>query len=141
YRCDARGMNCSTLRGATRDTYTQVAADAGHTLALTVRATDSTGTTAAYSSLAGVIAPAGSTLAAHGQPSLDGIAALSQELHVTAPGFTTKPSSTTYAWLRCTTAVRACSPIAGADQPAYTVTKDDTGHALVASLTAVAAGE
>ena len=141
YRCDVRGAHCSTLRGATRGTYTEVDADVGHTLALTVHATDSTGTAAAYSSLAGVVAPAGAMLVARSQPSLDGIAALGQELKVSGLAFTTKPGSTTYAWLRCTAAVRACAPIAGAGQPTYTVTKDDAGHALVAEITAAAAGE
>jgi hypothetical protein len=32
-------------------------------------------------------------------------------------------------------------PIAGAGQPAYTVTTADTGHALVAAVTTAAAGE
>ena len=140
YRCDVRGSQCSTLRGATRSTYTLVAADAGRTLALTVRATDSTGTSLGYSSLAGAVASS-SALAAREQPQLDGIAALGQQLHVIAPVFTTKPSSLAYAWLRCTPTVRACTPIAGADQPAYTVTTDDAGHVLVASVTAAAAGE
>src|SRR5439155_11689278 len=46
YRCDASGAHCSTMKGATRNTYREVRADAGHTLALTVRAADTTGTTA-----------------------------------------------------------------------------------------------
>ena len=141
YRCNARGAGCNTLRGATRNTYTEVAADAGHTLALTVHATDSTGTTAAYSSLAGLVAQATGTLVTRAPPSVDGIPAVGRELQVTGAGFTTKPASITYSWLRCTAAVRSCAPIAAADQAAYTVTKDDAGHALVASLTAVAAGE
>lgn len=141
YRCDARGAACSTVRGATRNTYTQVAADGKHTLALTVHATDSTGTTAAYSSLVGVVAPQTASLAAQIQPSLGGIPAVGQPLRVTGATFTAKPSSLTYAWLRCTPAVRSCSPIAGAVQDAYTVTKDDAGHAVVASVTTVAAGE
>ncbi len=140
YRCDARGSHCSTLRGATKSTYSLVAADAGRTLALTVRATDSTGTSLGYSSLVGAVASS-SALAAREQPQLDGIPALGQELRVTAPVFATRPSSLTYAWLRCTPTVRACTPIAGADQPVYTVTPDDAGHALVASVTAAAAGE
>jgi hypothetical protein len=141
YRCDARGSHCSTLRGATKSTYTLVAADAGQTLALTVHATDSTGTSIGYSSLAGAVASAGESLTARAQPELDGNPALGQEVRVTAPVFAGKPSSLTYAWLRCTSSIRSCVPIAGADQPTYTVTADDAGHALVASVTAAAAGE
>ena len=58
YRCDAAGAHCSSIHGSTKSTYTQVAADTGKTIALTVRATDATGTTSAYSSLAGLVAPA-----------------------------------------------------------------------------------
>lgn len=141
YRCGTRGGRCSTLRGATRNTYTQSAADAGHTLGLTVHATDSTGTTAAYSSLAGLVAPASASLAARVQPSFDGVAAVGQELRVGDAGYTTKPESVTYAWLRCTPAVRTCTPVAGADKAAYTVTKDDEEHTLVVAVTAAAAGE
>lgn len=141
YRCGARGAQCSTLRGATRSTYTQSPADTGHTLGLTVHATDSTGTTAAYSSLAGLVAPASAALAARGQPSFAGVAAVGQELRIGDASYTAKPASVAYAWLRCTQAVRACAPIAGADKTAYTVTKDDEGHALVVAVTAVAAGE
>jgi len=33
-RCDANGARCSSIHGATRGSYVEVAADAGHTLAL-----------------------------------------------------------------------------------------------------------
>jgi hypothetical protein len=141
YRCGALGGQCSTLRGATRNTYTQSVADTGHTLGLTVHATDSTGTTAAYSSLAGLVAPASAALVARGQPSFDGLVAVGQELRIGDVSYTAKPASVTYAWLRCTQAVRTCAPISGGDKAAYTVTKDDEGHALVVAVTAVAAGE
>ena len=137
YRCDAHGASCSTLRGATGSTYTIVPADAGRALALTVHASDSTGASSAYSSLAGLVAPAVGRLAANAQPALDGLPAVGRELRVAeAPARTA-----TYAWLRCTPAVRSCVPIAGAGQPAYTVTTADTGHALIAAVTTAAAGE
>jgi hypothetical protein len=141
YRCNPRGAKCSTLRGAIRNTYTTVAADAGHALALSVHATDSTGATAAYSSLAGLVAPAKGPLAARAQPSLDGVPAVGRELRVADVVLTAKAASTAYSWLRCTAAVRSCVPIGGADQAAYTVTPADAGRALVAAVTTAAAGE
>jgi hypothetical protein len=141
YRCNARGATCLTIRGATGSTYSMVPADAGHAVALTVRATDSTGTGSAYSSLAGVVAPAAGRLAARAQPSLDGVAAVGRRLQAGDVPLTARPASTAYAWLRCTASVRSCVPIAGADQDAYTITADDTGHALVAAVTTAAAGE
>jgi hypothetical protein len=139
-RCDARGAHCSTIRGATRSTYTQVAADVSHTLALTVRATDTAGTTAAYSSLVGLVAGAGSTLVPRTQPSLAGIPAVGQTLTVTGGTFRATPTSLAYAWLRCNANGRVCAPIAGATSAGYVVTRDDAGHALVGEVTAAAAG-
>jgi hypothetical protein len=138
-RCDARGAHCSTIRGATRTTYTQVAADVGQTLALTVRAADATGSAAAYSSLAGVVA-ASSTLAARAQAGLAGIPAVGQTLTVTGGTFTTAAKSLSYAWLRCNANGRLCAPIAGAASADYVVTRDDAGHALVGLVTASTAG-
>jgi hypothetical protein len=140
YRCDANGAHCSTIKGATLNTYRQVAADTARTLALTVRATDTTGTTAAYSSLAGLVAPSSATLAARVQPSPAGIPAVGQTLTVTGGTFTAKPESFTYGWLRCNANGRACVAIAGATSDRYVVAKEDAGHTLVAAVTAAAAG-
>jgi hypothetical protein len=137
YRCDAAGGHCSAIRGATRGTYTQVAGDVGHTLGLTVRATDATGTTTAYAPLAGTIAVAGG-LAASAQPTLTGQATVGATLNVAQGGWTTPPASFTYAWLRCNANGRLCTPIAGATADSYTVTADDAGHTLVATVTATA---
>jgi hypothetical protein len=48
YRCDASGAHCKSIHGATKSTYTLVAADVGQTLGFAVRASDAGGTTAAY---------------------------------------------------------------------------------------------
>jgi hypothetical protein len=140
YRCDAHGAHCSTIKGATRNTYRQVAGDAAHTLALTVRATDSTGTTAAYAPLAGLVAPASATFAASAQPALSGTPAVGQSLTVIGGAYTVKPTALSYAWLRCNANGRACTAIAGAATATYTVGADDAGHVLVAAVTAAAAG-
>jgi hypothetical protein len=138
YRCDDTGAHCSSIHGATRATYTQVAADAGKTIGLTVRATDSTGTTPGYSSLAGVVAAAAPALAVTVQPSLSGTPAVGSALKVSGGTFTQTPSAATYAWLRCNANGRLCVAIAGATTDAYTVTAADAGHALVAVVTATA---
>jgi len=137
YRCDDVGAHCSAVRGATRGTYTQVAADVGHTLGLTVRATDATGTTTTYAPLAGTISAAGG-LAASAQPTLRGPATVGATLKVAPGGWTATPSSFTYGWLRCNANGRLCTAIAGATTDSYTVTTDDAGHTLVATVTATA---
>lgn len=140
YRCDAHGAHCSTIKGATRNTYHQVTGDAEHTLALTVRATDSTGTTTAYSSLAGLVAPASAMFAARAQPALSGTPAVGQPLTVIGGAYSVKPTALSYGWLRCNANGRACTAIAGATAATYTVGADDAGHVLVAAVTAAAAG-
>jgi uncharacterized protein YukE len=137
YRCDAKGAKCSSVHGATRATYTQVAADVDHTVALTVRATDSTGTTPAYSSLAGLVAPTAATFAATAQPTLSGGRGVGQVLKVTGGTFTATPSSATYAWLQCNPNGRLCAPIASATTDSYTPMATDSGHTIVAVVTAV----
>jgi hypothetical protein len=135
YRCDAAGAHCSSIHGATRSTYTQVAADVGRTLGLTVRATDATGTTSAYSSIAGLVAAAGSTLVATAQPTLTATGAT---LQVRQGTWSATPSSYAYAWLRCNANARLCTPIAGATASAYTLEAGDSGKTVVARVTATA---
>jgi hypothetical protein len=135
YRCDANGAHCSSIHGATTSTYTQVAKDVGATLGLTVRATDGTGTTAAYAAIAGLVAPAQSNLTAAKQPALAGAPVVGRALTVTGGTWIGVASSTTYAWLRCNANGRACATIAGAATAAYTVAGADVGHVLVAAVT------
>ena len=137
YRCDANGAHCNSVHGATKGTYTLVAADVDKTIGLTVHATDSTGTTAAYASLAGLIAAKTATLAATAQPTLAGTAAAGQALTI-APGTWsgTPPTAFTYAWLRCNANGRLCVPIAGATAASYTLTADDSSHTIVATVAA-----
>ena len=48
-RCDSGGANCINVAGATGQTYTLVAGDAGSTMRVSVTATNSTGSTTASS--------------------------------------------------------------------------------------------
>jgi hypothetical protein len=139
YRCSPTGSRCNSVHGATKGTYTLVAADVGQTIALTVRATDSTGTTPAYASLAGLVAAKTATLAATAQPTLTGAVTVGQVLTVT-PGTWSgaAPPTFTYAWLRCNANGRLCAPITGVTAASYTLTADDSGHTIVATVNATA---
>jgi hypothetical protein len=138
YRCDANGGHCSSIHGATKSTYTEVAKDVGNSIGLTVRATDSTGTAEAYAPVAGLVAPAAATLVAAAQPPLGGDPIVATPLAVQAVTWSATPTATSYAWLRCNPNGRACAPIAGQTQATYTLTADDLGHTLVAAVTATA---
>lgn len=127
YRCDNFVSHCSSIHGATKATYKQVATDVGKTIALTVKATDSTGTTAAYASAVGVVAEP--TAIASAQATLSGTPTVGQTLQITpAP---TAP--TTYTWLRCNANGRLCTAIAGATSASYTLTAEDTGKKVIAT--------
>jgi hypothetical protein len=138
YRCDAGGAHCSSIHGATRPSYTTVPKDAGQTLGLTVRATDSTGLTPAYSSLAGPVAPAAATLAATAQPTLTGDPTAGRTLTVVGGAWSIPSTSTATAWLRCNANGRLCTAVAGAHRSSYAVAAGDAGHTIVAQVTAVA---
>jgi hypothetical protein len=112
----------------------QVAADVGKTIALTVKATDSTGTTAAYASAVGLVATAAATPVATGQATLTGAAIAGQTLQVMQGTWTpAAPTTFTYTWLRCNANGRICTAIAGASAASYTLTADDTGHKVIAT--------
>lgn len=134
HRCDAHGAHCSSIHGSTASTYTEVAQDVGRSLAVTVRATDGTGTTPAYSSLAGLVAPSASLLSAAKQPVLAGDAIVGHTLSATGGSWLGRATSSAYAWLRCNANGRACSTIAGATASTYAVTATDAGHRLLAAV-------
>jgi hypothetical protein len=138
YRCDPAGAHCKSIHGATRATYTQVAKDVSNTLGLTVRATDTKGTTSAYASLLGPVVGTGTPLYSTAQPTVSGTPAAGQTLQVGTGTWSQPPSAFAYQWQRCNGNGRVCAAIAGAIAAAYAVTAADAGHALVAVVRATA---
>jgi hypothetical protein len=132
-RCDANAAHCQTIRGATRPSYVQVAKDAGKTLGLAVRATDTTGTVTAYAPVTGVVAPAGATVVATGQPTLMGKVAAGQTLTVKPGTWSGHAPKLTYTWQRCNVNGRACTGIADAAGVHFALTAADAGHTIVAA--------
>jgi hypothetical protein len=57
-RCDGAGANCAALAGATGQTYNLTSADVTHTMRVTVKATNSKGSSFATSGQTAVVAPA-----------------------------------------------------------------------------------
>jgi hypothetical protein len=136
YRCDANGAHCHSIHGATKGTYTQVAKDVGGTIGLTIRATDPTGTTAAYAPLAGIVAPRGASPVATKQPPESGEPIVGQGLKVEAASWSAPPAALTYSWRRCNVNGRLCTPVDGATTDTYAVTAADVGHVVLAAVTA-----
>lgn len=134
YRCDAAGAHCSSVHGATKPTYRLVKADAGKTIGFTVTATDATpAKQPAYASLVGLVAASSATLVSTAQPK---VAVQGQALTADAGAWTATPTSVTYQWERCNANGRICASIAGATAASYTLTSADSGHELVALVTA-----
>jgi hypothetical protein len=140
YRCDTTGSTCLPIRGATRETYTLGRRDLGKALGLTLRATDSSGTATAYAGLVGPIAPMPSVLISTAQPTIGGDPRRGQTLVVSPGTWSPAPASIAYAWQRCNTNGRLCVPIEGAAASVYAVTAADSGHALLAIVTATSPG-
>jgi hypothetical protein len=136
YRCDSGGAHCSSIHGATKTTYRTVRADIGKTLGFTVRATDSTGTAAAYSSLFGPVAAADDALVSAAAPALTGSATPGSTLAVDPGLWQPRVRKLSYLWHRCNANGRICVPVAGATKDSYVVVPADVGHALVALVTA-----
>jgi hypothetical protein len=140
YRCDTTGSTCLRISGATRETYTLGRRDLGKALGLTLRATDSSGTATAYAGLVGPIAPTPSVLISTAQPTIGGDPRRGQSLVVSPGTWSPAPASVTYAWQRCNAYGRLCVPIEGAVASVYAVTAEDSGHALLAIVTATSPG-
>jgi fibronectin type 3 domain-containing protein len=136
YRCDAMGARCVALRGVTSRTRRIGPNDVGHTLSLSVRATDATGSTTAYASLVGPIAGTPPALVLKAQPLLSGDSVLGGTIRVDPGSWRPKPSAFSYQWVRCNVQARACAPIGGETTETHQVGEDDLGHALVAIVQA-----
>jgi hypothetical protein len=135
-RCNAAGVGCVAIGGATASNYTLVARDIGKTVGLTVHATDASGTASGYASLVGPIAATRPPLVATVQPVVNGVPAVGRRLTVTTGTWSPMVTRFTYTWMRCDANGRVCAPIGGASSAAYTVTPLDLGHALVALVQA-----
>lgn len=132
YRCDDAGAHCLSIHGATKPTYTLSAKDAGHTIGFAVHAADANGTVNAYAPLVGPIAAAGAAVVSTAAPAISGAGTL----QVSNGSWSQTPTAFAYQWLRCNANGRLCTPIDGATAAAYTATSADSGHTLVATVTA-----
>ena len=140
FRCDAVGAHCNSIHGATKSTYTLVAADVGKTIGLTVRATDATGTVPAYASLVGPIAAASAPASSTVQPAVQGDAVQGAALKAGTGSWSSAPTSFSYLWLRCNANGRICSVVTGATAVTYTPVTADVGHALLSVVEASIGG-
>ncbi|HET6508519.1 MAG TPA: hypothetical protein VFG42_17130 [Baekduia sp.] len=134
-RCDPDGSNCTDIPGATRPDYKVVVADKDRAIVLREYAT-SWGQAATADSAAAVVAdqPLPSIVAA---PLVTGTAARTQNLQVSRGVWQNDPTSFAYQWQRCDAdGVSNCADILNATRANYVLTAVDTGHTIVAAVTA-----
>lgn len=133
--CDSSGANCTAISGATGNTYTPVAADAGHTLRVTVTAKNAGGSANATSAQSAVVSSA-SAPSNSAAPTVSGTPQVGSTLTAAEGTWGNSPTSFAYAWLRCDADGSACAAISGATNPGYTVTSADVGATLRVAVSA-----
>jgi hypothetical protein len=136
FRCDQMGAHCAALRGVTKRSHLLGENDVGHTLGLSVRATDSRGSTTAVSRLIGPIGGTPPLLISTAQPTISGKAVQGSTLKLEPGTWRPVPESFSYQWARCSGTGRRCAPIKGSTAETYVVDARDLGHALVAIVQA-----
>ena len=134
-RCDPAGgddssdKTCSTIDGATRQTYTVVSADIGKRIRVRVSASSRGGTTEATSAATSVVATPGGKPASSSAPTISGSPVVGSKL-VGSPGTWVgdAPITYSYQWLRCDPAGNACNPISGRTSPSTPLSTTTPGR-------------
>jgi len=134
-RCDTSGNDCSTIAGASGQSYILTAADVGFKVYALVTATNAAGSASMRSYLSATVLAAAPVNAV--RPALSGTARAGQTL-TTTTGTWSGTALITYAfgWRRCDTSGNNCSTIAAASGQSYTLTAAEVGFKVYALVTA-----
>ncbi len=133
-RCDGSGAACTEISSSPHATRRAVHEDVGHTLRVTVTATDAAGTTSATSQPSEPVEQAAPRKGK--APRITGLAHDGQLLKVGAGSWKgTPPESFTYEWQACPRS-GTCTAIAGADSSSYRVASSQIGSKLRVLVTA-----
>jgi hypothetical protein len=140
-RCDASGGSCTNIASAAKAAYKLTHADVGHTLRVTVTASNEAGHASATSEPSGVVAP--STPAKKALPKISGVKADGQLLSASNGLWKgTPPFSYAYRWEACDALGASCSVIAGATASTYRpITSQLAGKLRVIVTASNAVGE
>ncbi len=132
-RCSEAGTECAAIEAATGSTYSSSSADIGHTIRVSVTATNAAGNGSATSSPTAVVtaAPPANVEA----PTVTGTAEDGSTLSTGNGTWSgTGPISYSYRWERCLGT--DCSAISGATAASYTLVAEDVGHTIRSVVTA-----
>jgi hypothetical protein len=136
-RCAPEFEPCSPIAGATSQSYVVTMDDVGKRLQVLVTATNAKGSNSAASFPTDVV---GSTAVAPANTALPTIAGTVEDRQTltASPGTWTGTETIafTYQWLRCSTKLAGCAPIAGATNATYVVGREDLAARLSVTVTA-----
>ncbi|HEY3758593.1 MAG TPA: hypothetical protein VGL37_02440 [Solirubrobacteraceae bacterium] len=142
--CNTAGASCTNISGATSSSHKLTASDVGHTIRVTVTATNEGGSTPATSSATAEItevpsppppAPINTAL-----PALSGTPTEGDTLTATKGTWEGSPTSYAYQWQACNTAGASCTNISGATSSSHKLTATDAGHTIRVTVTATNEG-
>ena len=142
-RCDAGGLNCAPIPGATLNTYLPSTDDLGHalTVAVTAQATAGIATAVSPATLAVVTAGAAAGRpAATTAPSVTGVTEAGQTLTASVGAWSGAPTAFAYQWQRCHSAGTDCAAILGATASTYQLSAGDIGSYIATVVTATGKG-
>ncbi len=127
-------LNGSPVNGATSQTFTPVAADAGQPLSCRLTATYALQSTVALSTSATV--EVGLPPSSSAPPTITGTAVAGSTLTEAHGTWANSPQSFSYQWSLCSAGGSDCSAIAGATGQAFTIPITDAGQGVEVSETA-----
>jgi hypothetical protein len=134
-RCDAAGVTCASIVGATGPSYAVVDADVGTTLRVGITARNAAGSATAVSDPSSIIAAAGAPMNTS-LPTISGTAQVGQTLTAGTGSWTGSPASFGFHWQRCNSSGTGCIDVPGATSGTLALTSADLGATIRVVVTA-----
>jgi len=139
FTCDANGISCPDLPGATDQTYLVQATEVGRYVGVEVIASNAGGDSdPANSDVIGPVLPAAPVNLT--PPRISGTAQAGQMLNATPGTWTGGPTAFHYQWYSCNSSLDTCNAIPAATGAAYQVSAGDIGRRLIVGVIATNAG-
>jgi large repetitive protein len=138
--CDSNGANCTTITGATSNSYTPQASDVGSRIVAVVTASNAGGQNSSSSAPTAPILPASPVIAT--APGISGTAQQGRTLSVSNGTWTSsdpKPLTFAYQWQDCDGSGNNCTSI-GTNSSSYTVRAADVNQYISVTVTASNSG-